>query len=231
PAISCGYQACARDIATVVSITRGLQESALSLRLVTVKATFQKMARLVHDVAAKAGKRVALLLHGEDTELDRNVVEQLADPLMHMIRNAIDHGIEPPSARQQANKPAEGRLWLRAQHQRGAIVIEIADDGRGIDKRRVVAKAVERGLLPAGTRAEQLGDQAAFEIICLPGFSTADQVTDLSGRGVGLDVVRRNIEALRGKVEVHSRPGEGTTFRLRLPLTLAVVDGLVVRVG
>jgi two-component system, chemotaxis family, sensor kinase CheA len=224
-------QSLARNISQVGKITRDLQEAAMSLRMVTVKPTFQKMARLVRDVASKSGKKVALTIQGEDTELDRNVVEQISDPLVHMIRNAIDHGVETPDNRRQAGKNVEGHLLLRAYHQGGSIVIEIQDDGRGIDKHRVVEKAIEKGLLPPETKVQDLSDPEAFGIIFLPGFSTAEKVTDLSGRGVGMDVVRRNIEALRGKIEIESRLGEGTTFRMRLPLTLAIIDGMVVRVG
>ncbi len=224
-------QSLARNIGQVGKITRDLQEAAMSLRMVTVKATFQKMARLVRDVAGKAGKRVALVLHGEDTELDRNVVEQIADPLVHMIRNAIDHGIEGADERRAAGKPAEGRLTLSAYHQGGSIVIEIEDDGRGLDRARIVDKAVDKGLLPGGTGVGDLSPQQIHDLIFVPGFSTAEQITDLSGRGVGMDVVRRNIESLRGRVEIDSELGAGTTFRLRLPLTLAIIDGMVVRVG
>jgi two-component system chemotaxis sensor kinase CheA len=224
-------QTLARNIGQVAKITRDLQEAAMSLRMVTVKATFQKMARLVRDVAIKSGKQVALQIHGEDTELDRNVVEQISDPLVHMIRNAIDHGLEPAAERERAGKRGEGHLQLSAYHQGGSIVVEIQDDGRGIDKHRVVRKAVEKGLLPPGTDPVAMPDAEAFQLIFLPGFSTAEKVTDLSGRGVGMDVVRRNIEALRGKIEIDSRVGEGTVFRMRLPLTLAIIDGMVVRVG
>ena len=148
-----------------------------------------------------------------------------------MIRNAVDHGIEPREQRRIAGKPDDGRLLLRAYHQGGSIVIEIADDGRGIDKAKILAKAIEKGVLPPETKLADLGDQEAYGIIFLPGFSTAEKVTDLSGRGVGMDVVRRNIEALRGKIEIESKVGHGTTFRLRLPLTLAIIDGMVLRVG
>ncbi|MFM1873191.1 MAG: hypothetical protein RL398_2613, partial [Planctomycetota bacterium] len=224
-------QSLARNIGQVGKITRDLQEAAMSLRMVTVKPTFQKMARLVRDVAGKSGKKVALTIQGEDTELDRNVVEQISDPLVHMIRNAVDHGIEKPDDRRAAGKSPEGYLLLRAYHQGGSIVIEIQDDGRGIDKNKVVQKAISKGLLPANVDVDAMSDQEAFGIIFLPGFSTAEKVTDLSGRGVGMDVVRRNIEALRGKIEIDSRVGNGTTFRMRLPLTLAIIDGMVVRVG
>lgn len=224
-------QSLTRNIGQVGKITRDLQEAAMSLRMVTVKATFQKMARLVRDVAGKAGKKVALSITGEDTELDRNVVEQISDPLVHMIRNAIDHGIEAPDDRRGKGKNPEGHLSLSAYHQGGSIVIEIRDDGRGLDKQKIAKKAVEKGLLPVDTNPAQMSDAEAFNLIFLPGFSTAEKVTDLSGRGVGMDVVRRNIEALRGKIEIDSVVGKGTTFRMRLPLTLAIIDGMVVRVG
>ena len=224
-------QSLTRNIGQVGKITRDLQEAAMSLRMVTVKATFQKMARLVRDVAAKASKKVALSISGEDTELDRNVVEQISDPLVHMIRNAIDHGIETPDDRRTKGKDPEGHLSLSAYHQGGSIVIEIRDDGRGLDKARIVAKAIEKELMAADVTPQQLSDAEAFNLIFLPGFSTAEKVTDLSGRGVGMDVVRRNIEALRGKIEIDSVAGKGTIFRLRLPLTLAIIDGMVVRVG
>lgn len=224
-------QSLTRNIGQVGKITRDLQEAAMSLRMVTVKATFQKMARLVRDVAAKAGKKVALSISGEETELDRNVVEQISDPLVHMIRNAIDHGIESPDDRRAKGKDQEGHLSLSAYHQGGSIVIEIRDDGRGLDKARIVAKAVEKELLAPDVTPQQLSDAEAFNLIFLPGFSTAEKVTDLSGRGVGMDVVRRNIEALRGKIEIDSVAGKGTIFRMRLPLTLAIIDGMVVRVG
>ncbi|HEB52790.1 MAG TPA: chemotaxis protein CheA [bacterium] len=224
-------QSLTRNIGQVGKITRDLQEAAMSLRMVTVKSTFQKMARLVRDVASKSGKTVRLSIAGEDTELDRNVVEQISDPLVHMIRNAIDHGIEAPADRDAVGKPQEGSLSLSAYHQGGSIVIEIADDGRGIDRDKVFEKAVSKGLIPADTNPKALSDSEVFNMIFLPGFSTAEKVTDLSGRGVGMDVVRRNIEALRGKIEIDSELGKGTTFRLRLPLTLAIIDGMIVRVG
>lgn len=220
-----------RNISQVGKITRDLQAAAMSLRMVTVKATFQKMARLVRDVASKSGKQVELSIVGEDTELDRNVVEQISDPLVHMIRNAVDHGIEAPAERAAAGKREEGRLTLRAYHQGGAIVIEIRDDGRGIDRAKVLAKAVAKGLVAADADASTMTDAEVFNLIFAPGFSTAEAVTDLSGRGVGMDVVRRNIEALRGKIEIESELGHGTTFHLRLPLTLAIIDGMIVRVG
>lgn len=232
PAIQClDGQTLARNIGQVGKITRDLQEAAMSLRMVTVKSTFQKMARLVRDVASKSGKRVALSIAGEETELDRNVVEQISDPLVHMIRNAIDHGIELPAVRTSVGKDEEGQLSLSAYHQGGSIVIEIRDDGRGLDRDRVFAKAVSKGLISNDATSHAMTDGEVFNMIFLTGFSTAEAVTDLSGRGVGMDVVRRNIEALRGKIEIESTLGSGTVFRLRLPLTLAIIDGMIVRVG
>jgi two-component system chemotaxis sensor kinase CheA len=232
PAIQClDGQTLARNIGQVGKITRDLQEAAMSLRMVTVKSTFQKMARLVRDVASKSGKRVALSIAGEETELDRNVVEQISDPLVHMIRNAIDHGIELPAVRTSVGKDEEGQLSLSAYHQGGSIVIEIRDDGRGLDRDRVFAKAVSKGLISNDATSHAMTDGEVFNLIFLTGFSTAEAVTDLSGRGVGMDVVRRNIEALRGKIEIESTLGSGTVFRLRLPLTLAIIDGMIVRVG
>ena len=222
-------QALSRNITQVGKITRDLQQAAMSLRMVTLKSTFQKMARLVRDVAAKAGKDVALVLEGEDTELDRTVVEEIADPLVHLIRNALDHGVETPAERERRGKSPQGTLRLRAYHEGGSIVIEIADDGKGIDRARVLAKAKEKGIVAAD--APTPSDAEIDQLIFMPGFSTAEKVTDISGRGVGMDVVRRNIEALRGKIEIDSTVGKGTTFRMRLPLTLAIIDGMVVRVG
>ncbi len=220
-----------RNLSQVSKITRDLQEAAMSLRMVTLKQTFQKMVRLVRDVSSKAGKQVHLEIHGEDTELDRTVVEEIGDPLVHMIRNAVDHGIETPEERVAAGKDPTGTLTLSAYHQGGSIVIEIQDDGKGLDRDKILAKAMERQCLPPGTNISELGDQQIYNMVFLPGFSTADKVTDISGRGVGMDVVRKNIEALRGKVEIDSEKGRGTTFFMRLPLTLAIIDGMVVRIG
>jgi two-component system chemotaxis sensor kinase CheA len=219
-----------RNLNQVSKITRDLQEAAMSLRMVTLKPTFQKMVRLVRDVAGKANKQVHLEIHGEDTELDRTVVEEIGDPLVHMIRNAVDHGIESPEERIAAGKDPTGTLTLSAYHQGGSIVIEIQDDGKGLDRDKILAKATEKNCLPCGNLSE-LRDQQIYNMVFLPGFSTADKVTDISGRGVGMDVVRKNIEALRGKVEIDSHKGKGTTFFMRLPLTLAIIDGMVVRIG
>lgn len=220
-----------RTIGHVAKIVRDLQEVAMSLRLVTLRPTFQKMARLVRDVSAKAGKDIRFHTDGEDVELERNVVDEIADPLVHMIRNSCDHGIEPAEERRAAGKPPEGNLALRAYHQGGSIVVEIADDGRGLNRDRILDKAIAKGLYTPDRELAEIPDAVVYNLIFLPGFSTADTITDISGRGVGMDVVRRNIEALRGKVEIDSTPGEGSVFRMRLPLTMAIIDGMIVRVG
>ncbi|NUQ01428.1 MAG: chemotaxis protein CheA, partial [Armatimonadetes bacterium] len=210
-------------------ITRELQQLGTALRMVPVRAAFQKMARLCRDVAKRAGKSVEFVTQGDDTELDKNVVDQIGDPLVHLIRNAIDHGIEGSvEERRRAGKPETGRVELRAFHRGGSIYIELEDDGRGLDRDAIVAKAVSRGLLKPG---ETPPDREIYNLIFSPGFSTAAAVTDVSGRGVGMDVVYRNIEAMRGQIEVRTERGRGTTFSLRLPLTLAIIDGMAVRVG
>ena len=224
-------QRLSRNMAQLGKIVRDLQETSMSLRMVTLKATFQKMARLVRDVAAKAGKRIQLEVEGEDVELDRNVVEEIGDPLVHMIRNACDHGIEPSDERRKVGKNEVGTLRLRAFHSGGSIVIEVEDDGRGLGRERIIRKCLEKGLIDPSRNPNDIPDSEVFNYIFLPGFSTAEKVTDISGRGVGMDVVRRNIEALRGSVEIRSNPGKGSTFSMRLPLTMAIIDGMVVRVG
>ncbi len=209
-------------------ISRDLQELSLSLRMVPLQGTFQKMTRLVRDLSRKMGKPVAFEVHGEETELDKTVVDQLGDPLMHMVRNALDHGLEGPDDRVAVGKPAEGRVSLKAYHQGGSVYIELTDDGRGLDRDRILAKAVEKGLVPDGQR---LSDSEVYALIFAPGFSTAKAVTDVSGRGVGMDVVRRNVEALQGNILIRTQLGKGTTFTIRLPLTLAIMDGLMVGLG
>ncbi len=218
----------ARNTAQLGRITKELQRVSMSLRMMPIRGIFQKMARVVRDLGAKQQKKVQFLTSGEDTELDRGVVEELNDPLLHMIRNSMDHGIEPAERRAAAGKPAMGVLHLRAYHQGGNIVVEIEDDGAGLNKERILQKAIERGLTIAGADHP---DEEVFGFIFGAGFSTAEKVTDLSGRGVGLDVVRRNIERLRGRVDISSRPGQGTLFKITLPLTLAIIDGLIVKVG
>jgi len=217
-----------KNIAQLSRITSEVQKTAMSMRMVPVGTLFQKMARLVRDLCRKSGKQAELVTSGDDTELDRNIVEELADPLMHMVRNSLDHGIETPQQRAAAGKTASARVELRAAHQGGHILIEISDDGRGINRDAVQRKATERGLIQADAR---LTDNEVFNLIFEPGFSTAEKVTDISGRGVGMDVVKKQIQKLRGVIEIQSAPGKGTTFRLKLPLTLAIIDGLVVGVG
>lgn len=209
-------------------ISRDLQELSLSLRMVPLQGTFQKMTRLVRDLSRKMSKPVELELHGEETELDKTVVDQLGDPLMHMVRNAVDHGLESPEDRVATGKPAEGRVTLRAYHQGGNVYIELSDDGRGLDRDRILSKAIEKGLIAEGQR---LTDSEIYALIFAPGFSTAKAVTDVSGRGVGMDVVRRNVEALQGNILIRTQLGKGTTFTIRLPLTLAIMDGLMVGLG
>lgn len=218
----------ARNLAQLRRITTELQRSAMSMRMVPIRQTFQKMSRLVRDLGKMSGKQVELTLSGEDTELDRKVVEDINDPLMHMVRNSVDHGLEPNDVREAAGKPRAGRLALRAFHQSGNIVIQVSDDGAGLRTDRILAKAVAQGLVAAG---DTLSTPEIHHLIFKPGFSTADKVTEISGRGVGMDVVRRNIEALRGRIDIESAPGVGTTFSIKLPLTLAILDGLVVSVG
>ncbi len=218
----------ARNMAQLSRITKELQRVSMSMRMVPIRGAFQKMARVVRDIGNRQNKKVQLLMDGEDTELDRNVVEQLSDPLLHMIRNSMDHGIETPETRLTNGKPAIGTISLRARHQGGNIVIEISDDGAGLDRDRILAKAIERGLAKPGA---ELGDEEVFAFIFSAGFSTAEKLTDISGRGVGLDVVKRHIEHLRGHIDISSVRGKGTQFKLILPLTLAIIDGLVVKVG
>ncbi len=220
-----------RNLAQVNKITRDLQEASMSLRMVTFKSTFQKMSRLVRDVAAKSGKDVNFTASGADTEVDRTVVEKISDPLIHILRNAIDHGLETRDQRRQSGKSEKGNLTLRAFHKSGSIVIEVSDDGRGIPRDKILAKAVAVGLVSDLAKAQEWSDSEVFKLIFAPGFSTAEKVTDLSGRGVGMDVVRKNIEGMRGKVDIASTPGKGSTFTMRLPLTLAIIDGMVVRSG
>ena len=205
-----------------------VRDSALQLRMVKIGATFGRFQRVVHDVARELGKDIALLIAGEETELDKTVVEKIGDPLMHLVRNAIDHGIESAALRVARGKPAQGTLRLNAFHDSGSIVITVQDDGGGLQRERILAKAIERGLVEAG---HALSDSEVYGLIFEPGFSTAEKVTNLSGRGVGLDVVKRNITALRGTVELASEAGVGTTVTVRLPLTLAIIDGFLVGVG
>lgn len=217
-----------RTVAQLSRITKELQSTAMALRMIPIKSTFQKMERLARDLARDFGKKVTFTTDGEDTELDRTVVEEIGDPLVYMVRNSLDHGLETPEGRLKASKPESGSLHLRAYHQGSSIVVELQDDGRGIDPDRIYRKAVEKGVVAAGA---VLSRDEILALIFAPGFSTAEKVTAVSGRGVGMDVVKRNIEKLRGKIEISSEVGRGSVFKIKLPLTMAIIDGLVVRVG
>lgn len=210
-------------------ITRDLQDISMSIRMTPLSGTFRRMVRLVRDLSQKAGKKVDLKIIGEETEVDKTVIEQITDPLVHIIRNAIDHGLETPDDRVAAGKGPTGSLTLEAKYVGGEVWINIVDDGRGLNKERILNKAIERGLLDKDP--SEYRDDEIWQIIFLPGFSTAEKVTDVSGRGVGMDVVRRNIENIRGKIDIRSTPGGGSVFTLRIPLTLAIIDGMIFRVG
>ena len=217
-----------RTLEEMAHVTRELQECVMAMRAQPVNSVFQRMPRLVREVAGRTGKKVRLVVTGETTEVDKTVTERLADPLTHMIRNAVDHGLESPEERAAANKPAEGTVRLSAEHRGGRIIIELSDDGRGINRKRVLEKAIEKNLIDANA---ELSDEEIDNLIFLPGFSTASQVSELSGRGVGMDVVRRNVEAIGGRVAIRSAEGKGSTFRMTLPLTLAVMEGMVFSVA
>jgi two-component system chemotaxis sensor kinase CheA len=223
----------AKKVGRASKIVRELQDISMSMRMVPLRGTFNKMARLVRDLSRKTGKSVHFRAEGEDTEIDRNLVDIINDPLIHMVRNAVDHGIETPAERKANGKPQTGEIKLWAYHSAGCVVVEIADDGKGLDRDGIIAKAREKGMLPdtPGFNRQKLSDREVYNTIFEPGFSTARTVTDVSGRGVGMDVVKKNIESLRGQVDIRSAPGQGSVFRLSLPLTLAIIDGMVVRVG
>jgi two-component system chemotaxis sensor kinase CheA len=217
-----------RNLQQLGRITAEVQRIVMSMRMTPVGTLFGRMNRLVRDLTRKNGKKVRLEFSGEETELDKTIIEQLADPMMHMVRNSLDHGLEGSEERVAQGKSAEGTLVLSASHQAGHIVIEITDDGRGLNTEKILAKARERGLVAEG---QNPSENEIFFLIFEPGFSTAEVVTDVSGRGVGMDVVRRQIQGLRGRIEIRSTRGRGTTFLLRVPLTLAIIDGLIVGVG
>jgi len=218
----------AKSIVQLSSITSEIQKTSTSLRMIPIKQTFQRMARLVRDLSKNTGKSIGVVMEGEETEIDRNMVDEIYNPLVHMIRNAVDHGIEPPEERVKQGKPERGAIQLRAYHRGGNIVIEISDDGKGLDKNSILKKAVENGVVDG---SHTLSDQDIYRLIFHPGLSTAKKVTDVSGRGVGMDVVKQSVEKLRGKIEIDSAPGEGTTFITRFPLTMAIINGMIVRVG
>jgi two-component system chemotaxis sensor kinase CheA len=216
------------DIAQLSRNTAEVQRTTMAMRMIPVGQLFQRTARLIRDLSRKAGKQIVLETSGEDTEVDKTIAEELSDPLLHMVRNSVDHGIERPDERMATGKDPVARIRLKAYHQAGQIVIEISDDGRGLNQEKILAKAVQNGVIESGS---QLSEAEIYQLIFEPGFSTAEKITDVSGRGVGMDVVRRNVQKLRGKIDTHSVAGEGTTFFIKLPLTLAIIDGLVVVVG
>jgi len=217
-----------KKMASAAMMLRRIQELSMSLRMVAIRQTFQKMSRLVRDLSRKQGKLVDLELDGEATELDKTVVENIGDPLVHMVRNSVDHGLETAEQRRAAGKPERGRIVLRAFHKAGSVHVEIEDDGRGLNRARILEKAVAAGIVKPG---QDVPDQDVWRLIFHPGLSTAEKVTDISGRGVGMDVVKRNIESLRGTIDIRSTEGRGTCFTIRLPLTLAIIGGMVIRVG
>jgi two-component system chemotaxis sensor kinase CheA len=222
------YPELQRKVNHTGKIVRQMQDLCMSIRMVPLKATVHKIARLVRDLARRQKIMINFIPVGEDTEIDRNMVDLINDPLVHLIRNAVDHGIEPPEERERNGKPRAGTLLLKAYHSGGNVVVEISDDGRGLDRDKITQKAVAKGLIQS---SQNLSESEIVTFIFQPGFSTADKVTDLSGRGVGLDVVRRAVETLRGRVDVSSEFGKGCTFTVRLPLTMAITDGMLVKVG
>jgi two-component system chemotaxis sensor kinase CheA len=221
------HQQLAAGLADLERNTRDLQEAVMSIRMIPMSLVFNRFPRMLRDLAGKLGKKVELVQVGEATELDKGLVEKITDPLTHLVRNSCDHGIETPDVRRAAGKPEHGTITLVASHQGGSIVIEVRDDGRGLNRAKLLAKARERGL----DAPDSLTDAEVYGLIFAPGFSTAEQVTDVSGRGVGMDVVKKNITALGGTVEIDSAEGYGMTVRVRLPLTLAIMDGMSVGVG
>ncbi|HAG10984.1 MAG TPA: chemotaxis protein CheA [Desulfotomaculum sp.] len=218
-----------KTVTQLDKITREIQEVSMSMRMIPLGGTFRKMVRLVRDLANKGNKKVNLEIIGEETEVDKTIIEHISDPLVHLIRNAMDHGIEKPEERKAVGKPETGRLTIEAKHSLGEVWIVIEDDGKGLNREKILQKGVERGLVHSGDT--DLKDEEIWKLIFEPGFSTAEQVSDISGRGVGMDVVKKNIEKLRGRVEVRSKAGKGTMFVVRIPLTLAIIEGMVVKVG
>ncbi len=223
-----GYPDLTRKISHAGKIVRELQDLSMGMRMIPFRSTFQKLTRLVRDLAQKCGKQIEFVTEGEDTEIDRNMVDLIGDPLVHMVRNAVDHGIEKPDQREASGKSRGGKIMLAAYHSGGEVVVELRDDGAGIDPEVIVAKAIQKGLIESD---KGLSEDQVFNLILAPGFSTAETVTNVSGRGVGMDVVRRNIESMRGRISIVSEKTIGSTFTIRLPLTLAITDGMLVRVG
>jgi two-component system chemotaxis sensor kinase CheA len=223
-----GNKGLLKSVSGLGKITKNIQDHVMSLRMVQLKQTFQKMSRLTRDLSKKMKKQMVFHLSGEETEIDKTIIEELNDPLVHLIRNALDHGVETPEERMAQGKNPVGNVWLSAYHRGGNVYIEIKDDGKGLNKEKILKKAVERNLLAPGAEPTE---QEIFNLVFLPGFSTAAQVTEVSGRGVGMDVVKSNIDRLGGKVEIASKPGSGSTFTIKLPLTMAIVDGMIVKIG
>ncbi len=218
-----------RAVHHLARISADLQDVAMAVRMIPLATTFKKMIRLVHDLSVKSGKKVNVELVGEDTEVDKNVIEQIGDPLVHIIRNSIDHGLEATEDRVKLGKPEKGTVVIEAKHDGGEVVIIVSDDGKGLDRDKILRKGIEKGLVKGD--ATQLSDRDIYALIFEPGFSTADKLTDISGRGVGMDVVKRNIEKLNGRVDIKTVPGTGTDIVIHIPLTLAIIDGMLVRVG
>ena len=217
-----------KDSVQLTRITAELQRISMSMRMVPIKSTFQKMTRLVRDLSKKMGKEVVLSMKGEETEIDRNMVEEIYEPLVHMVRNSIDHGIEVPEERIRAGKNPTGTILIAAEQKGGNIVIDIEDDGQGLDSKKIRDKGIERGIISA---SDQLDENAIFELIFHPGFSTNEKVTEVSGRGVGMDVVKKCVERLRGKMEITSHLGKGSSFHMKIPLTMAIIDGMIIQIG
>ncbi len=227
-ATNSGQVALRRTVDQLGKVTKEVQDLSMSLRMVPLKQTFQKMQRIVRDTSQQLNKKIDLVLVGADTEVDKTVLEKIGDPLVHLIRNAADHGIEDTESRVMNNKPETGRVTLSAYHQSGSLIIEIQDDGKGLDPKKLIEKARAKGILKPN---QVLSDKEAQELIFSSGFSTKDEVSDISGRGVGMDVVKSNIQALQGDISIESAVGKGTTFKIKLPLTLAIADGMIVTVG
>lgn len=221
-----GFERAAHNLRRIIA---DLQDIAMQVRMIPLSRTFRKMIRLVHDLSSKAGKKVRLELVGEETEVDKTVIEQIADPLVHIIRNSVDHGLEPPEDRLAVGKAETGVVTIEARHEGGEVLIIVHDDGRGLSREKILKKAVTNGMIKGD--GSNLTDEEVFKMIFEPGFSTAEQITDVSGRGVGMDVVRRNLEKLKGRVDVRSTPGKGANVMLRIPLTLAIIEGMLIRVG
>ncbi len=214
-----------KTVIQISKISKEIQDISMSLRLVPIKSVFQKMQRIVRDTAQALQKDVGITLIGEDTELDKTIIERIGDPLVHLVRNSVDHGVEMPEVRLSKNKSAKGQVTLKASHESGKLVIEVKDDGGGLDPQKLIKKAIEKGILKAGA---QLSDQAAYDLIFAPGFSTKELVTDVSGRGVGMDVVKTNVKDLSGEIQIDSILGQGTTFKITLPLTLSIIEAMIV---